>query len=80
MDKELARHVVITAIRASTQLGELIPLLRRHCTAREAHIYVRAIAGAVGTLGLQIHNRVFAAYPELEQHIAREMRKYGRAL
>ena len=27
MDKELARHVVVTAIRASTQLGELIPLL-----------------------------------------------------
>ena len=80
MDKELARHVVITAIRASTQLGELIPLLRKHCAAREARIYVRAIAGTVGTLGLQIHTRIFAAYPDLERHIAREMRKYGRAL
>jgi hypothetical protein len=38
MDKELARHVVITAIRASTQFGELIPLLRKHCAAREASI------------------------------------------
>jgi len=55
MDKELARHVVVTAIRASTQLGELIPLLRKHCTAREARVYVRAIARAVGTLGLGIH-------------------------
>jgi hypothetical protein len=41
---------------------------------------VPAIAGVVGTLGLQIHTRVFTAYPDLEQHIAREMRKYGRAL
>lgn len=80
MDKELARHVVVTAIRASTQLGELIPLLRKHCTSREARVYVRAIAGAVGTLGLGIHHRVFAAHPELERHIAREMKKYGRAL
>jgi hypothetical protein len=80
MDKELARHVVVTAIRASTQLGELIPLSRKHCTAHESRVYVRAIAGVVGTLGLQIHARVFATHPELEQHIAREMRKYGRAL
>jgi len=80
MDKELARHVVVTTIRASTQLGELIPLLRRHCSPQEARIYVRAIAGAIGTLGLELHNRVFAAHPELERHIAREMKKYGRAL
>jgi len=80
MDKELARHVVVTAIRASTQLGELIPLLRKHCTAPEANVYVSAIAAAVGTLGLEVHNRIFAAYPELEPQIAREMKKYGRAL
>jgi hypothetical protein len=80
MEKELAHHVVVTAIRACSQLGELIPLLRKHCAAREARLYVRAIAGVVGTLGLEIHTRVFAAHPDLEQRVAREMKKYGRVL
>jgi hypothetical protein len=80
MDKDLARHVATTAFRSAVQLSDMIPLLKQHCDEAELKTFVKAIATANATIHIEIGNRIYAAYPELEQELENSIQKYGKLI
>ena len=79
MEKELAKLVVLTAFRSSSELGNLVPLLKEHVDEATYRRYGTAIATASAEIGRQILHPLFATYPELEAEIEANVRKFGRA-
>jgi hypothetical protein len=80
MDIDLARHVVRAAFRSSHELGELLPVLKEHCSEEEYRAYTKAIATAIASIQLELTNRAASEHPGLEQEIEVSMNKYGRYL
>ncbi len=78
MDKDLAKLVAITAFRSSSEISNLIPLLREKCEDSEYQIFVKAIARASGEIGQQLMFRVFVEHPDLEKEFDEMVKKYGR--
>lgn len=80
MEKELARYVVNVAIRSSTHLTSLLPLLKEHCGSEEYKTYAIAIAAAIEGINSEVSELVFSRFPEMRQEIDEEIRKYGLVL
>jgi Zn-finger domain-containing protein len=80
VDLDLARHVVRNAYRSVSELGQLIDLLREHCSDEEYATYLRAIATASASIQLELVNRLTSAHPCLEEEIEAGIAKYGRYL
>lgn len=80
MDEQIARHVARVAFRASADLGELIPLVKAHCSADEYKKLGHAIASATAVVGVEVLNLVFEAYPDLKREFDENIKKYGKAL
>ncbi len=78
MEKELARHLALTAWRSFTDLARVIPLLQRHCTDAERQTYVKAIGAAGASINEEILDRVFAAHPDLKQDLEAKIAKYQK--
>ncbi|GHT98807.1 hypothetical protein FACS1894154_04730 [Betaproteobacteria bacterium] len=80
MDVNLARHVGRTAFRASADLGNLIPLLKEHCSSEEYMKLAPAIASAVTAIGLDVLNPLFNNFAGLKDEFDENVRTYGRVL
>lgn len=78
MEKELARHLALTAWKSFTDLTRVIPLLQQHCTDVERQTYVKAIGAAGAAINDEILDRVFAAYPDLKQDLETKIAKYQK--
>lgn len=76
MDADLARILATAAMRASKDLGELIPFLARHLP--DDVELRRGIADVIAEIGQNILNPAFAACPELENEFDQRVQKYGR--
>jgi len=80
MEKELALHVIRTALRSAGSLEELLPLLKEHCDEKEYDEYRMAIATAIYNINNELTSRAFSAHPQLEEEVEIRINKYGRLL
>ena len=80
MDKNIARHVARVAFRSAANLTDLVPFLKEHCQETEYKMFLKALAKASATINLEVSQKVFAAYPELEQEFNETINKYGQLI
>jgi len=80
LDRELAKHVVVTGFRSISEVTDLLPLLKVHCTADEYSAYRSVLTDLAGTIVTQIINPVFAGQPGLEQEVESSVNKYLKIL
>ncbi len=78
MDREIAQMIVMTAARATTEIGNLMPLLKEHGEVEKDDAVRQAIASAVYEGG-QIMEQCFAQYPDLRDQSEVRLNKYGRS-
>jgi hypothetical protein len=78
MDSKLAWHLIGVSSRVAGELQELLPLLKKQCSAEEYDGHVRAIAGAIHGVNTALIDRALAAHPELRDRIEAELAEFGR--
>ena len=78
MDIDLARDMIRTAFRSSSELQELLGTLKEKCSSEEFKDYARGIAGAMDAIGVALTNKALSAYPELHAEVDASIEKYGR--
>ena len=76
MDKDLARLVVSSAMRAASELGALAPILSEHAPDDGLKF---GVATAIAEISLNILQPVFSEHPDLEAEFGARIEKYGRA-
>lgn len=77
MDKELAKIVLMTALRVRIELGELPSIIKRHEKEDEDASIKHSIASAIYEIGL-ILDRVYDQHPELEKETEERRKKFNR--
>jgi hypothetical protein len=80
VDKDLARHVARIGFRAMRELSDVLPVLKKHCGAKEYDTFAKAIATANAHISEQVIDRALSTYPELESEIEAKIKKYGLIL
>ncbi len=80
MNRDLARHVATAALRTSTQLTSLLPLLKAQCDPAEYARLLRGVASVCGHISGEILTPVFAEHPDLEKDLEASVDKYGKVL
>jgi hypothetical protein len=78
MNRELAKHIVITGFHSMSEVTNLLPLLQAHCSPEEYSIYRKAIADIAGTIVTEVLNPIFTWQPGLEQEIQASVEKYSK--
>jgi hypothetical protein len=78
MDIELARDVIRAAFRSSSELQDLLRVLKGRCSPEEFKEYSRGIATAMDAIGVALINKALAAHPELNAEIDASMASHGR--
>lgn len=77
MDIELARHVVRTAFRSSSELQALLSTLKQGCSAEEYKSYALGIAAAIDAICVGLMNKAIAAHPGLAGEIESSLEQHG---
>jgi len=78
MNRDLAKQVATAAVRTSTQLSSLLPLLKAQCDSAEYARLLRSIASVCGHITREILDPVFVEHPDLEQDFEDSINKYGK--
>jgi len=77
MDKELAMLIVNAAIRSQRELGDIVPLIKEHCTPEEYNVLLLATGSAIYEASL-IMERVYDLHPKLKDEFEGRLNKFGR--
>jgi len=80
MNRDLARQVAVGALRASTQLNSLLPLLKAQCDLGEYARLLRGVASVCGHINREILGPVFTEHPDLEKDLEESINKHGAVL
>jgi hypothetical protein len=78
VDKDLARHVLMVALRSSGSLTGLLPLLKQHCRPDEYDLYKMAIARSAAEINIEILRKIFDEHPDLKAEIDGQIKKFGK--
>lgn len=78
MDKNLARHAIMTTFHSLSLLQDLIPMLKEHCSEDESDAYTKAIASVVGHATVELLNPIFLEHPEMEEEVESKINRYGK--
>lgn len=78
MDESLARIVAVAAWRSTRELGDLVPLLKEHCSEEVYGDLLLGVAKALAEISTEVLNPVYAMHPQLEQEFERSVTRYGR--
>ncbi len=78
MNRDLAKQVATAAVRTSTQLSSLLPLLKAQCDAAEYARLLRSVASVCGHITREILHPIFAEHPDLEKDFEDSVNKYGK--
>ena len=78
VDKEVAQMILMTAARASVELGNLAPLLNRHGAIAANDPTKLALGSAIYEIGLLI-DQVFKGHPELQIEFDARRKQFGSA-
>jgi len=77
MEKEVAKHVAASALKCASQLSEIIPFVKTHCSADEYKSLAKRVASAMHAINEAIFEPVLAGHPELKQEIEDSLQKFG---
>jgi hypothetical protein len=80
MDREVARFLANTAFRSSADLADLVSFMKAHCSVDEQKNYTLAIAKAMASIQLELLDKLYKEFPEIEEEFQRQTEKYGRPL
>jgi hypothetical protein len=80
MDKKIARHIAVKSLRLCTELGELLPLLKEHCSPEEYDKYALIIASLSAEVSLQLIFPILKEFPSLNREIESGVETYGKIL
>jgi hypothetical protein len=76
VDKDLARILATAGMRASKDLGDLVPLVAEFLPENsELRI---GIAKVISEIGSKVLDPAFGAHPELRLEFEERVKKYGR--
>jgi hypothetical protein len=78
MDRELAKHVVISAFRSMRELTDLLEMLKEHCEATEYDSYLRGIGDVCAHIGTDLIDKAMAGHPDLKSELEAKMKKYQK--
>ena len=80
MEKKIAKHVARVSFQASTDLGNLVSLLKEHCSADDFKKLRDPLLNVSAAIGLDILNLIFFEFPDIKQEFDENIKKYGRIL
>ena len=80
MNRDLAKQMATAAVRASTQLGSLLPSLKAECDSAEYARTLRSVASVCGHISREILHPIFTEHPDLEKELEESVDKHGRVL
>lgn len=78
MNTDVARMIAVSALRASSELANLIPLITTHCSAAESGSVSSDIAEILLQIGQRLLRPAFEQHPELEREFDERVAVYGR--
>jgi hypothetical protein len=76
--EDLARLVALTGFRSSAELGNLIPVLKQHCSDVEFRAFSDAITHAMTTIQTAVTEKAMAQVPGLDAEWAAKVTTFGR--
>ncbi len=79
MERDLAKLVVITATRASTNLNQLLIPVRENCSTTTYNSFLKAVGSVNGIIYSEIIQKAYDAHPDIEAEITASIEKYGIA-
>jgi hypothetical protein len=77
MEKEVAKHVAASALRCATQLSQIIPFAKTHCSADEYTSLAKRVASAMHAIHEEIFEPALAGHPDLKREIEDSLQKFG---
>jgi hypothetical protein len=80
MEKELARQLIRSAFRSSSELQSVLRLLKQQLPPADYKRYALAIASATDAINQALLNPALAEFPELSQEVEASLKKHGRYL
>jgi hypothetical protein len=78
MDVDLARDMIRTAFRSSSELQNFLEVLKQRCSPEQYKDYSRGIASAIDAIGVALINTALAAHPELNAEVEASIAMHGR--
>jgi hypothetical protein len=78
MDVDLARDMIKTAFRSSSELQDFLGALKQRCSPEEYKDYSRGIAAAIDAIGVALINKALAAHPELSAEVEASIARHGQ--
>jgi hypothetical protein len=78
MNVDLARDMIKTAFRSSSELQDFLGALKQRCSPEEYKDYSRGIAAAIDAIGLALINKALAAHPELNAEVEASIARRGQ--
>jgi hypothetical protein len=78
MDVDLARDMIRTAFRSSSELQEFLGVLKERCSPEQYKDYSRGIAVAIDAIGVALISKALAAHPELNAEVEVSIASHGR--
>jgi hypothetical protein len=78
MDIDLARDMIRTAFRSSSELQSFLGILKQRCSPEQYRDYLRGIAAVIDAIGVALINKALAAHPELKAEVEAAIAEHGR--
>jgi hypothetical protein len=78
MNVNLARDMIKTAFRSSSELQDFLGVLKQRCSPEEYKDYSRGIAAAIDAIGVALINKALAAHPELNGEVEASIARHGQ--
>jgi hypothetical protein len=78
MNVDLARDMIKTAFRSSSELQDFLGVLKQRCSPEEYKDYSPGIASAIDAIGVALINKALAAHPELDAEVEASIAMHGR--
>ena len=78
MNPEFARLIVNSAMKISTELESIVPLLKVHASSEEEKELTSRISTTIEQINTDILQHIYEKFPEIEQNVHTLMDKFGR--
>lgn len=74
MNEDIARTFAVVAIKSSSMLTNVLPLLKERCPAAEYEELRNTISAIAGDISIEVLRKVFKAHPALERELDEAIR------
>lgn len=78
MERMLGKIVAVAALRSSSELNNLVPLLKERCDDAEYEEMRDALADVSLAISRELLQRIFRRFPDLESELDAHYQQYGR--